>query len=173
MERISKAHWIWGQFVDKDMDYLDSIKSRVNEKLKGPNFDIHLTLLGPFMSMDKNKINEFKKICTSLKPIEIFAKRYVTSSNFFTSFFIEIKKSSSLIRLRNDLRSSVQENVFSSFCPHISLTYGNFQIKEKNIIKDELGTLNMKFILNKICIVDVNEDKFSWNIIKTFVLRET
>ena len=41
---------------------------------------------------------------------------------------------------------------------------------EKNIIKDELGDLNVKFILNKICIVDVNEDKFSWKIIKTFVL---
>ncbi|MDA9614160.1 hypothetical protein N9S09_02615, partial [Pelagibacteraceae bacterium] len=72
MKRISKAHWIWGQFVDKDMDYLDSIKSRVNEKLRGPNFDVHLTLLGPFMSMDKDKINEIKKICTKLKPIEIF-----------------------------------------------------------------------------------------------------
>ena len=63
-KKISKAHWIWGQFVDRDMDYLDSIKSRVNEKLKGPNFDIHLTLLGPFMSMDKEKINEIKKSST-------------------------------------------------------------------------------------------------------------
>ena len=170
MKRISKAHWIWGQFVDRDMDYLDSIKSRVNEKLKGPNFDIHLTLLGPFLSMDKDKINEIKKKCTNLKPIEIIAKRYVTSNNFFTSFFIEIKKSYTLIKFRNDLRSSVRENLFRSFCPHVSLNYGNFPIKEKNIIKDELGDLNMKFILNKICIVDVNEDKFSWKTIKTFVL---
>ena len=170
MKRISKAHWIWGQFVDRDMHYLESIKSRVNEKLKGPNFDIHLTLLGPFMSMDKDKINEIKKICKNLKQIEIFAKRYMSSNNFFTSFFIEIKKSSTLINFRNNLRSSLQENQFSSFSPHVSLTYGNFPIEEKNIIKNELGDLNMKFILNKICIVDVNEDKFSWKIIKTFVL---
>ena len=170
MKRISKAHWIWGQFLDRDMVYLDSIKSRVNEKLKGPNFDIHLTLLGPFMSMDKDKINEIKNICTNWKPIEIFAKRYMTSNNFFTSFFIEIKKSSTLINLRNDLRGSLQENQFTSFSPHVSLTYGNFPEKEKNIIKDELGDVNMKIILNKICIVDVNEDKFSWKIIKTFVL---
>ena len=170
MKRIGKAHWIWGQFVDKDMGYLDSIKSHVNEKLKGPTFDIHLTLLGPFMSMDKEKINEIKKICSNLKPIEIFAKRYVTSNNFFTSFFIEVKKSSTLINFRNDLRGSFQENQFSPFSPHVSLTYGNFPIKEKNIIKDELGALKSKYILNKICIVDVNEDKFSWKIIKTFVL---
>ena len=86
MKRISKAHWIWGQFVNRDMDYLDSIKLRVNEKLKGPNFDIYLTLLGPVMSMDKDKINEIQKICTNLKPIEIFAKRYVTSNNFLLLF---------------------------------------------------------------------------------------
>ncbi len=170
MKRISKAHWIWGQFVDRDMDYLNSIKSHVNKKLKGPNFDIHLTLLGPFMSMDKDKINEIKNICTNLKPIEIFAKRYKISNNFFTSFFIEIKKSSTLINFRNYLRGSLQENQFSSFSPHVSLTYGNFPIKEKNIIKYELCDLNIKIILNKICIVDVNEDKFSWKIIKTFVL---
>ena len=170
MKRISKAHWIWGQFEDKDMYYLDSIKSGVNKKLKGPNFDIHLTLLGPFMSMDKNKVNEIRKICTKLKPIEIFARRYVVSKNFFTSFFIEVKKSSILLNFRNDLRSSVHENQFSPFSPHISLTYGDFTIEEKNIIRDELGDIEMKFILNKICIVDVNEDKFSWKIIKTFFL---
>tara|TARA_B100000886_G_C20305252_1_gene441448 strand:- start:357 stop:869 length:513 start_codon:yes stop_codon:yes gene_type:complete len=170
MKRISKAHWIWGQFVDRDMDYLDSIKSCVNEKLKGPNFDIHLTLLGPFMSMDNEKINKIKKICTKLKPIEIFASRYAMTNNFFTSFFIEVKKSTTLINFRNELHSSANKNQFTTFSPHISLTYGNFPRKEKNIIKNDLGAIKMKFILNKICVVNVNEDKFSWKIIKTFVL---
>ena len=94
----------------------------------------------------------------------------MTSNNFFTSFFIEIKKSSTLINFRNNLRSSLQENQFSSFSPHISLTYGDFSQEDKNKIKNNLGSLRMKFVLNKISIVDVNEDKLSWNIIKTFVL---
>ena len=170
MKRINKAYWIWGQFVDIDMDYLESIKSRVNKKLKGPNFDIHLTLLGPFMLMDKDKINEIKNTCTTLKPIEIFAKRYMMKNNFFTSFFIEIKKSSILLNFRNKLLSSNHKNQFNAFSPHISLTYGDFSRKEKNIMQNELGSLKMKYILNKICIVDVNEDKFSWKIIKTFIL---
>ena len=173
MKRISKAHWVWGQFVESDMNYLDKIKSRVNKNLKGPNFDIHLTLLGPFMSMNKVKINEIKKICAKLKPIEIFAKRYGMTDNYFTSFFIEIKKSSILTNFRNELLNSNHENQFNAFLPHISLTYGDFPRKEKNIIKNELGFIKNKFVLNKICIVDVNEDKFSWKIIKTFVLNET
>ena len=60
LRRISKAYWVWGQFVDSDMVYLDRIKSLINKKLKGPNFNIHLTLLGPLMRIDKKTIDEFK-----------------------------------------------------------------------------------------------------------------
>ena len=35
MKRISKAHWVWGNFSESDMNYLDKIKSRVNKNLKG------------------------------------------------------------------------------------------------------------------------------------------
>ena len=170
MKRISKGYWIWGQFVDRDMDYLDNIKLRVNEKLKGPNFDIHLTLLGPFMSMDKDKINEIEKICATLKPIEVYAKRYAMTDNFFTSFFIEIKNSSPLINFRNNLHSSNHEKELSVFSPHISLTYGKFPQKEKDTIKNDLGPLKVKFVMNKVCIVDVNEEELTWKTIKSFIL---
>lgn len=170
MKRIRKAHWIWGQFIDTDMNYLHCIKSRVNEELKGPNFEIHLTLSGPFTLMDENKINQIEKICKTLKPLEIFTDQYAITNNFFTSFFIEIKKTSFLLNFKNHFLNSNNKQSNKEFLPHISLTYGNFTRKEKDQLKNKLDLLQTKLILNKICIVDVDEDKFSWKIIKTFLL---
>ena len=57
------------------------------------------------------------------------------TKNFFTSFFIEIKKSTSFLNFRDNFirsLSSNHKNQFSKFSPHISLTYGNFSQKDKN-----------------------------------------
>ena len=46
--RISKGYWIWGQFDTNTTDLINSLYKEINNKLNGPNFDIHLTISGPF-----------------------------------------------------------------------------------------------------------------------------
>ena len=46
--RISKGYWIWGQFDANATDLITSLYQEINNKLNGPNFDIHLTISGPF-----------------------------------------------------------------------------------------------------------------------------
>ena len=58
-KRISKAYWIWFQFSKFDNQKLNKIKRIVNNHLKGPNFSIHLTAIGPFLKLNKE---EFEKV---------------------------------------------------------------------------------------------------------------
>ena len=57
--RISKFYCIWFQFSKFDNQKLNKIKRIVNNHLKGTNFSIHLTVIGPYLQLDKE---EFKKI---------------------------------------------------------------------------------------------------------------
>ena len=44
---ISKGLYVWGEFDQDSAHLLKSQKTKVNEKLSGPDFDVHLTLCGP------------------------------------------------------------------------------------------------------------------------------
>ena len=59
-----------------------------------------------------------------------------------------------------------------NFTPHISLSYGNYKKNEKLNVINLLPELNFNFTIDKLCIVDVDETIYKWNIIKTFVLKK-
>ena len=68
MNRVSKAYWLWCQFNDNDMTFLNGIQNIVNKNLNSPKFQIHLTLLGPFIYLNenqKNLISKYSKIISS------------------------------------------------------------------------------------------------------------
>ena len=53
--RKSKGYWLWGQFPKCETLYLNSIKDEVQSTLNSPNFDIHLTLAGPYVNLNKKR----------------------------------------------------------------------------------------------------------------------
>ena len=173
MKRVSKAFWIWCQFQDDDMYFLNNLQSKVKKKFRGPEFEVHLTLLGPLMTISPDKVQEIENICKTLNPIKITPKQYSGNTNFFTSFFIEIDKTEILLNFREKFFKLTSNYQKDEYLPHISLTYGNFSLCEKEKLFNKLPSLKKKLVLNKICIVDVNEDELSWNVIKTIILAET
>ena len=52
--RISKGYWIWAQFDNSCTQRLLKIKNELENLIKGPVFDIHLTLSGPLKGLDQN-----------------------------------------------------------------------------------------------------------------------
>ena len=65
--RISKGYWIWGQFDTNTTDLINSLYKEINNKLNGPNFDIHLTISGPFKYDEEIKSWEVLKSYSLLK----------------------------------------------------------------------------------------------------------
>jgi len=168
MQRISKAIWVWCEFCDEDTTYLNNIKSNVQNKLKSPKFDIHLTLSGPFEFIDKQAICEIKKIAHSQKQIKLNCVDYYNKNDFFESFYISLDASKDLYNLRNQI--FIIQGIYPQFefNPHISLAYGNHKIFDKIELKKKLPKLKKTLTIDKICIVDVNEEIKTWKIINKF-----
>ena len=169
--RISKGFWLWCQFSHKDMNYLKSIKSKVNKSFLGPKFDIHLTLVGPYLNLNNLQMNLIKKTLKKQKKISIKLLNYSYSKNKFTSLFIKVEKNKSLISLRKKFYKTNYLNKYSNYKPHISLFYGNKESNEKKRLILKLPKLIKKCIINKISIVNVDENINKWKIIKKIKLN--
>ena len=172
MNRVSKAYWLWCQFNDNDMTFLNGIQNIVNKNLNSPKFQIHLTLLGPFIYLNENQILNIQQECKNLSSFQIKPIDYGMTKNFFTSLFIKIDKSIFLMDFRKKFYSINPNLKTKNFMPHISLNYGNYKKNEKLSVINLLPELNFNFTIDKLCIVDVDETIYKWNIIKTFVLKK-
>ena len=170
-KRISKFYCIWFQFSKFDNQKLNKIKRIVNSNLRGPNFSIHLTTIGPYLKLDKKEFEKIEKISRKIKKFKISLIDYKLSNQKFTSFYIKVKKTKNLITAKNKFSktSYIKEN--KRYNPHISLYYGieDKKIKE-NIIK-KLPKLNKLVTIDKLCIVNVDERINKWKIIKTIKLK--
>ena len=169
-KRISNAYWVWFRFSKFDTKKLNKIKRIVNNHLKGPNFSIHLTTIGPFLKLDKKEFKKLEKISRNIKKFRIELIGYKFSNQKFTSFYIKVRKTKYLIKIKNKFSKTKYKKQNKKYSPHLSLYYGirDNKIKE-NVIK-KLPKLNKFVTIDKICIVDVNEKINKWKIIKTIKL---
>ena len=168
MNVINKGIWIWCEFSSKDSDYLIKIQDIVQNKLRGPKFKIHLTLAGPFQNIDNSSVKEIKKYCNHHSPIEVNTHSYGSKEIFFQSLFISIDKSKELEDIRKAMFKINCRNRTKNFFPHISLSYGIYQPKIKENLITTLPRLKSSFTIDKISLVEINEDIKLWKISESF-----
>jgi len=168
MNVINKETWIWCEFSSIDTNYLTKIQDRVQNKLIGPKFKIHLTLAGPFQNIDNSSVEGIKKYCNQNSPLVVNTHCYGYKEKFFQSLFISIDKSKELEDLRKEMFKINCQNQTEKFFPHISLLYGNFQKKIKENLISSLPRLKKNLTINKISLVEINEDINLWEISKSF-----
>lgn len=168
--RVSKAFWIWGQFSESDTLYLNQLKDKIQKNLQSPIFDVHITLTGPYLEIDNCLIDKLKVYCEKNSPIQINLKNFQFKKEFYKSFYLSVKHSQKLLNLRKEicLLNNFKSN--KNYEPHISLAYGNYtQDKKINLIK-KLPKIKDKIKIEKISLVDVNEDLNHWKVLKSFKL---
>ena len=170
-KRIRKAYWIWFQFSKFDNQKLNKIKRIVNNHLEGPNFSIHLTTIGPFLKLNKEEFKKIEKISRKINKFKILLIKYKLTNQKFTSFYIEVKKTKELIKAKNRFLKTNYVKQNKKYNPHISLYYGTKDNKTKKAIVKKLPKLNKFVTIDKLCIVDVNENINKWRIIKTIKLK--
>ena len=59
----------------------------------------------------------------------------------------------------------------NNYFPHISLSYGNHEIKEKKILNSKLPIISKQIKISKIALVEVDEDINLWKILENFDLN--
>ena len=171
-KRISKSYWLWLQISQEDEKKLQKIKNIINKKLKGPKFNIHLTLIGPYLKLKHNDFKLIKKISRKIRKFKIRLIKYELTNEKYTSFNIKVKKTKELNQVREKFFETnyIKQNL--KYNPHISLYYGEKDIKTKKKIISKLPKLNKSVTIDKVSIVDVNEKINKWKIIKRIKLSE-
>ncbi len=171
MERTAKAFWIWSEFTQSDTDYLTKISRKVKYHLKTPDFRLHLTLAGPFKNIQESERNLIEDLCNKTRPIKVRPNKYEFKKKYYESFFISIKNSTELANLRQEIFRIKKFNTIQNFYPHISLAYGNHQEKLKNDLSGSLPSLISNINIDKICIVNVNEEIELWKVSDKITLK--
>jgi len=75
-----------------------------------------------------------------------------------------------LKELRRNIHKLKNFDLTYTYSPHISLCYGNHEIKEKQELLLKLPKLNKSIEMSKIALVEVNEDLKRWKILESFDL---
>ena len=169
--RISKAYWLWGLFPSEDTNFLNEIKAKVQSELKSPDFEAHITLAGPYFNIDNLFLNKLKTFSESNTVIMLNIDGYDFKQEMYKSFYISIKNSKHLKRLRRDIYELNKFYLEKNYSPHISLSYGNHEIKEKKELITKLPKVKNLIKLSKLALVEVDEDLNLWKILESFDLN--
>ena len=169
--RISKGYWLWGLFPSTENVFLNEIKAKVQSKLKSPFFETHITLTGPYLNIDNIFLNNLKNFAENNSVIMLNVSRYDFTQEIFKSFYIPIDNSLRLNELRRNIYKLNNFDLANNYSPHISLSYGNHEIKEKKELISNLPELNKQIRMSKIALVEVDEDINLWKILESFNLN--
>ena len=169
--RINKGYWIWGLFPPRETNLLNEIKSQVQSKLKSPVFESHITLTGPYFSINKLFLNNLKTFVESNSAIMLNVNGYNFKQEMFKSFYISIKNSRYLEEFRKKIYELNNCNFENNYSPHISLSYGNHPIEEKKILIAKLPKFDKLIKISKIALVEVDEEINLWKILESYDLN--
>ena len=170
--RINKGYWIWGLFPPRDTNFLNEIKIKVQSELKSTFFETHITLAGPYLKIEKSFLNKLNTIGEINSQIELNVNGYDFKQEMFESFYISIKYSRHLEELRKKIYQLNKFDLEKNYSPHISLSYGNHETKEKKILIAKLPELEKTIKMSKIALVEVDEDINLWKILENFELNQ-
>ena len=169
--RIKKGYWLWGLFPSKEKLFLNKIKAKVQCKLKSPFFETHLTLTGPYLSVDNIFLNKLKTFAKNNHLITLNVAGYDFKEEKFTSFYVSIRHSPQLKELRRNIYELNNFDLEKNYYPHISLSYGNHETKDKKELISNLPELNKTIRMSKIALVEVDEEINLWKILESFDLN--
>ena len=171
MNVINKEIWIWCEFSCIDSDYLLKIQERILNRLRGPKFKIHLTLAGPFQNIDNSSVESIKEYCNQHPIIQVNTNSYGYKEKFFQSLFISIDYSKELEDLRKAMFKINCQKLTENFFPHISLSYGIFKKEIKQNLINSLPRFKRALTIDKISLVEINQDINLWKISESFSLN--
>ncbi|MFZ2026522.1 MAG: 2'-5' RNA ligase family protein [Microgenomates group bacterium] len=152
-------------------DELNKIISNLSAEYKGPVFKPHMTLLGSTECEldDIRKAVEAvakntKKLSLSLGPVSF-------STTYYQSVLVRVNSTAQLMQFNLNLKKAlgIENNVFM---PHISLMYGDHDMKMREEIAAKIKLQNTSFVADSIVIVPVAEksEPKDWEPVATIPL---
>ena len=167
---ISKGLYVWGEFDQESAHLVESQKTKVNEKLSGPDFEVHLTLSGPINYNESDDRENFMNLSERFSKLKLKLSGIGYKENYFQSLFLVVENTDEL----NSLKKAIDEKTgFASkeYFPHISLFYGSANEDLKKNLCRELVIPN-EIYLEKISLVKIHKNIEQWETFETFYLKK-
>ena len=83
---IKKKYYLWGLFPPQQTEYLNLLKDKVQNKLISPCFDLHITLVGPYLNIDKTFIYNLKTFVENNSSIILHVDGYCFNKKYLNHF---------------------------------------------------------------------------------------
>ncbi len=173
-----KKRVIWlGSSHEKE---LQDIIHLLSEKTKSPAFKPHITLLGSTITEDDELFFQtVENICLDFSCLEITLRSIRKEDYKWRSFYYLAHPFEPLFLMHQKLAEAC--SIFGhkkqeDYMPHLSLSYCDTDLSEKNIIEKNNSDLfiERKLIFDKIHIAHfIPENISEWNIEKTFDLHKS
>lgn len=141
---------------------IDEIILKLSKEYKSPKFEAHTTLLDGINSDEKTIIKGTKALASELKTFPLQLGEISFSTTYFQSVFVRVKSTDELLEANLKAKKIFQMDN-KVFMPHISLLYGNHQMKLREKIASEIELPKYKYFkAEKIIVVPSTQNPAEW-----------
>jgi len=161
---------LWAIPKKEEIPLFLSAKQTIDNKLNGPPFPIHMTLVSQF-DLDLSEVKDLEeKMANEIEPIEIVYKGYGMKDYFFQAFFVKVDLNEDLQATRSKICNILKiEN--EEFMPHLSLYYGKQAPKKKQSLLTELPEIEGSFMAETFYLVSFDPKNIEWKILNSINLK--
>jgi len=166
-KRNPVSYSIWLIPDDKIKKHLGNKINLLNSNFGGPTFEPHVTLVSSFLGIEKDLLRKTEMISRKLKPFEIFFEGIGSLNKYFCSLFLIVRFSKELKTAR-DIACQQLNWYDNKYLPHMSLAYGNYDLKTKEKMISSVDAEMGGFSVNKILLAHNDEINLVWKILGSF-----
>lgn len=143
---------IWITPSEPVFGQLDKIINDLSVKYNAPVFKPHMTLVSG-VEQEADQIKEVaEQLASSMEELPLSLGPVSFSTTYFQSVFVRINSTAQLMQLNIDAKKLLNvENTF--FMPHISLLYGDHDMKTREKVVSEIQLEPVSFSGDKILII--------------------
>lgn len=156
-------------------DKIQVIIDQFSQKGGATKFPAHMTLFGEF-EMDENEaFTKTQKLAEELVAFNLTLGRVDISTTYYQNIFVRVNTTAELMDAHVKARQIFEGKPNYVFMPHISLVYGDFDMKERDNLAKEIGQSleGAKFRATRIDLIPSESIPELWKPIKSFELKNS
>ncbi len=155
---------IYSLWIIPDSKTKESIRKIINKLSKKYNsiiFEPHMTLIGVINCNEKTIIKGVKKLVKTINPFTLTLGDVSFSTTYFQSVFVLVKSTAKLMEVNLSAKKIFKKDN-DMFIPHISLLYGNYEMKVREQIAEQIKLPKLSFRAKEIAIVPITQNPSKW-----------
>lgn len=158
---INTIYSLWIIPDSKTKQSISKIINKLSKKYNAIIIEPHMTLLGVINCNEKTIIKGVKKLARIINPFTLTLSEVSFSTTYFQSVFVRVKSIAKLMETNMEAKKifKVDNDMFT---PHISLLYGNYEMKVREQIAEQIKFPKLAFKAKEISIVPITENPSEW-----------